>query len=72
MHTITKRSVNRKQMMKKRSKLLRNDGRPNKPYIAVAYKEYKQNGLDRIKLLHPTKGWRDYNLDNPIMGVHVG
>ena len=62
-HTITARHIRRRGFRKTESEKRASGER--RDYVGVKYKD----GDDRVQVLHPTKGWRDYSIDNPIIGL---
>jgi len=76
MHTITARRIKRLANVRKHGKtkarIKRDDEKlqfrqhgERRKYAGVLY----EDGADTVAVLHPTKGWRVYNIENPIIGL---
>ena len=60
MHTITARRLRRRQEQM---------GHRAKPKNETPHEFYTTpQGIERVKVLHPTKGWRDRNVDQLMAG----
>ena len=55
MHTITGRSIKRRLVKQQNKKKVERD-LPHTFYTTPS-------GIERVRILHPTKGWRDRNVD---------